>query len=250
MEAARQLVYGPGNNVATKGQALVHESCGQAAFCHSEEAKESRRKGAPHGMNFDMLPRPSGLTDVYHLDDSIWQQVQDGMMPPASYAVGDGLWTYSRARRDDEPHLPKLNTHEGRSILRNWLACGSPVVTDSKVPEWARATGMIEPVWSDIHPKLIQTRCATSGCHDRGAAAGDLVMTDACESYRALLDEVGDCKKRRVVAGDGSSFLLDKVENETPSCGSRMPTIGPLSEGEIAALRTWIEDGAKADECR
>lgn len=249
MEAARQLVYGPGNSVATKGQALMHESCGQAAFCHSGAAKESQRQGAPHRMNFDMLPRPTGLPDVFHLDDAIWQQVQEGMMPPRGYAVGDGLWTYSRARRMDERRLPKLKTTEGRSILRNWLACGSPVVTDSKVPDWAQATGTIEPVWSEIHPKLILARCATSGCHDQAAAAGELVMVDACETYRTLM-EAGTCKKKRVVPGDGDgSFLLEKVDSETPSCGSRMPTSGPLSESEVAALRTWIEDGAEAEEC-
>jgi hypothetical protein len=112
VEAARQLVYGPGNNVATKGQALMHESCGQAAFCHSSGAKESRRRGAPHGMDFDMLPRPIGLEGVFGFEDAIWTQIDEGMMPPPSYAVGDGLWTYSRARRDDEPRLPKLRTRE------------------------------------------------------------------------------------------------------------------------------------------
>jgi hypothetical protein len=248
VEAARQLVYGPGNNVATKGQALMHESCGQAAFCHSSGAKESRRKGAPHGMDFDMLPRPTGLEGVFGFEDAIWKQVDEGMMPPPSYPLGDGLWTYSRARRDDEPRLPKLRTREGKAILRNWLACGAPVVTDSKVPEWAQATGMVEPVWSEIHPKLILTRCATSGCHDK-AAAGDLDMSDSCAAYSALL-AAGSCRKKRVVPGDGSSFLLEKVENDQPSCGTRMPTSGPLSEAEIAALRKWIEDGAEAEGCR
>src|SRR5262245_25829433 len=59
-EAAEQLVYGRGGLIATKGQALVHDSCGNAAFCHSAGATGHARFGAPAGMDFDMLPAPKG----------------------------------------------------------------------------------------------------------------------------------------------------------------------------------------------
>jgi hypothetical protein len=247
LEAAQQLVYGPGGSVATKGQALMHESCGQAAFCHSKGAQEMQRQGAPHGMDYDMLPSPTGLADIFEHAENVWKQIEDGSMPPASYAVGDGLWTYSRARRMDEPHLPKMQTVEGRSIVRNWLACGSPVVTDSRVPDWAQPD-MIEPTWDSIHG-LFSKSCATAGCHDSGTAAGQLVLADKCDAYQALLKS-GLCKAKRLVPGDGSSFLLDKVENETPRCGDRMPSSGPLRPNELAALRKWIEDGADPGDCK
>lgn len=247
-EAAQQLVYGPGGSVATKGQALMHESCGQAAFCHSSGAKDSKRQGAPHGMDFDMLPSPTGLNDVFEHAENIWKQIEDGSMPPRDYAVGEGLWTYSRARRDDEPHLPKMQTVEGRSIVRNWLACGSPVVTESRVPDWAQSN-TLDPTWDSIHG-LFAKSCATSGCHDKGTAAGKLVMEDKCDAYQALL-ESGLCNTKRLTPGQGDSFLLDKLENETPSCGDRMPTIGPLRPNELAAIRKWVEDGAEpSGDCK
>jgi hypothetical protein len=246
MEAAQQLVYGPAGSVATKGQALMHESCGSASFCHSSKAEETKRQGAPYGMNFDMLPSPIGLGDVFHHADGIWTQIDERSMPPSDYPVGEGLWTYSRLRSMDEPRLPKLQTREGRAIMRNWLACGSPVVTETMVPGWAQSN-TLEPVWSDLHPKLIASRCATPACHD-SSAQGGLVLTDACKAREALL-ESGNCKKKRLVPGDVSSFLIEKVSSDTPSCGTRMPTGVPLAEQEIAALRQWVADGALAPDC-
>lgn len=251
LPAARQLVYGPGSSVATKGQALMHQSCGQAAFCHSSAAEGTKRRGVPHGMDFDMLPSPQGLASVLVHAQSIWEQVESGSMPPRNYDVGDAVWTYSLARREDEPRLPKLSTREGKAVLRNWLACGAPVVTDSKVPKWAQLPGTLEPIWTDIHSELILKNCVDGPCHNKAVAAGHLALTDLCEAREALL-KGGDCgeKRVRVVPGDvDTSFLIDKVSNDTPSCGDRMPTGGVLPEFQIEALRKWIENGAEAPDC-
>src|SRR5689334_24395405 len=80
--AAEELVYGRGGLVATKGQALVHDSCGNAAFCHSSTAKGKRRFGAPADLNFDMLPAPTGWPVIVDHRDEIWSIVLDGDMPP------------------------------------------------------------------------------------------------------------------------------------------------------------------------
>jgi hypothetical protein len=248
-EAARQIVYGPNGSVATKGQALMHESCGQAAFCHSSAAKETQRKGAPHGMNFDMLPSPKGLAEVLDRADSIWDQVDDGQMPPKSYPLGDALWTYSPAHSMDEPHMPKLPSREAKGILRNWLACGAPVVTDSRVPDWAEAQA-VEASWDSIYA-LFSNSCALAGCHDAKSAtvSGHLDLSDKCAAYNAL-QMSGTCGMTRLTPGDAdASFLVTKLEKDQPGCGSRMPTGGVFKQNQLDAIRMWIQDGAQAPGC-
>lgn len=253
-QAAQQLVYGPGGQVATKGQALIHESCGQAAFCHSAGAETTQRKGAPHGMNFDMLPSPRGVSDILDLREDSWEQIDEGMMPPKGWQVGSSLWTYSRARRMDEPRLPNIHSREGKAIVRNWLACGAPVVAESKVPDWAQATGTLDPIWGEIHSKLIVPRCALSSCHGKAGASssGQLDLADACAAREALLSgKSSTCNTVRVVPGDARSMLIDKITNDAPTCGAlRMPTDAPLADYEVEAIRKWIVDGAKADACK
>src|SRR5262245_9469957 len=57
-QAAREIVYSSSGMVATKGQALLHDSCGQGVLCHASAAKGAARKGASKDLNFDMLPNP------------------------------------------------------------------------------------------------------------------------------------------------------------------------------------------------
>jgi hypothetical protein len=202
-------------------------------------------------LNFDMLPRPSGLARVLDLRDGIWSSIEDGLMPPKGFTVSDGDWTFSVFRSDDEPRLPSLSTTEGKAALRNWLACGAPVVTDTHVPEWASPGGGTgDGSWQDLYGRLIGPRCATAGCHDaRGAAlSGMLDLSQACTAHRALLQS-GACGEPRVKPGDASSLLVDKIESETPRCGARMPPSGSFSEAEAASVRTWVMSGALAPEC-
>eukprot|EP01130_Rhizamoeba_saxonica_P014314 TRINITY_DN6247_c0_g1_i1.p1 TRINITY_DN6247_c0_g1~~TRINITY_DN6247_c0_g1_i1.p1 ORF type:complete len:777 (-),score=197.49 TRINITY_DN6247_c0_g1_i1:23-2353(-) len=52
-----------------------------------------------------------------------------------------------------------------------------------------------------------------------------------------------------VVAGDSSnSYLFQKLVQKNPSCGNQMPLSGSVSEEEIAIIRTWIDEGAKAED--
>lgn len=251
-EAARELVYGRGDLVATKGQALMHDSCGQGAFCHSAGASGRARRGAPKGMDFDMLPRAKGLGDVLKHREAIWETVREGTMPPAGFAVGDGDWTFSAFRSDDEARLPPLSTEVGKAAFRNWLACGAPVVVETSVPDWAKPPiGGAVSSWTELHRDVIVPRCAFSGCHDSRSAgiAGELDLSDVCGARRALL-ESGPCGAPRVKPGDAASLLIDKVENAAPRCADPMPPpSGGLRAAEIASLRAWIEEGARAEDC-
>lgn len=250
-EAAQELVYGRGNLVATKGQALIHDSCGQGATCHASAAEGKARHGAPHGLNFDMLPRASGLARVLEERESIWDTIQSGLMPPKGFALGDGDWTFSVARSSDESRLPSLTSDEGKAAVRNWLACGAPIVQETRIPGWATpGSGVGDGSWSDLHTNLIAPRCATAGCHDSRSASvsGSLDLSERCAARLALL-KAGPCGEVRVKPGDAASLLVDKIASETPRCNARMPPSGAFSEAETASVRAWVVAGAIAADC-
>lgn len=254
--AAQELVYSQTGLVATKGQALLNDSCGNSAFCHSANAKGDARHGAPSSLTFDILPEPTGWPEVVRLREDIWDAVESGSMPPggevADKVLGNSGWSFDlRHLSDKKAKLPELSTHDGKAALRNWLACGAPVVNETKVPAWAmpKPTGDAGPAggFEDIYQRILQPRCALAGCHN-ASAAGGLKMTDSCSAYSEL-KKSGSCGAPRVKPGDADSLLIEKVSSKMPSCGSMMPPTGQLPEGDIDALRDWVMDGAKAPSC-
>jgi hypothetical protein len=255
--AADELVYSEDGLIATKGQALVHDTCGSAVFCHSAAAKGSARSGAPHGMNFDMLPSPLGLKQILMHRESAWDAVESGEMPPRNYkgTLDSAKWSFDLQRRPDAPTLPSLSSAEGKAILQNWLACGAPVVTETRAPAWAQpARNPFPPdqavAWKDLYEMVLAPSCAQAGCHDATTAAGKLTFKDVCQARKAVLGS-GLCGKILVEPGDpDASFLVEKLESATPSCGSSMPPTGRLAQPTLDAIRSWISDGASAaDVC-
>lgn len=95
------------------------------------------------------------------------------------------------------------------------------------------------------------------GCHDatntHPPGYADLPLTmDA--AYDALVSRPAHetCGGTLVVPNDpASSYLVHKISDATPCEGSRMPRpfeVGPavpLSDAEIATIKTWIASGAK-----
>jgi uncharacterized membrane protein len=73
---------------------------------------------------------------------------------------------------------------------------------------------------TDVNP-LIQSKCATSGCHDAAGASGGSVLV----TYTQIAAQTARINQRCVV---------DKT----------MPTSGPLSPSEIAIVKCWIDSGA------
>lgn len=268
--AAEEVVYGRGGLIATKGQALMHDSCGNAAFCHSNGASGDSRYGVPHGLDFDMLPSPSGWRTVREHEEDVWEAVLDDNMPPAGVGKkvqGDGDWRFDPNRSASSEKLPALSSAAGKAALRNWLACGAPVVNDTRIPDWAVGPGggddedggslfgdggsLAPTAWGTIYTTVFQSSCAIAGCHNE-AAAGGLVMTDACTAYDNLL-KAGSCGKPRLVPGDEKSVLLDKLGSDDPSCGDlRMPPppLAPLPNETLRAIRDWVKNGAEAPACK
>jgi hypothetical protein len=258
--AAMELVYSANGMVATKGQALAHDSCGNGVFCHSAAASRSERFGAPAGMNFDMLPSPQGLSDMLDFKDDAWAVVESGEMPPRGLGqevLGDGQWSVALDGDASAPKLPALSTEHGKAAFRNWLACGAPTVTETRLPIWARPPsepfdGGATPAFGDLYEVIFKPKCALAGCHNANGAAGGLAMPDVCGTHEALFRQ-GACGQRYVSAGDADgSFLMSKLEAKDLSCGDPMPPPshgGQLPQALRDAVRDWIDAGADAEEC-
>lgn len=296
---------------AYEGQALMQQNCSTGGFCHSPAADGSARKGAPAGLNFDVQVAcelgsdgmcPDGLQPRYDqlLSDSrrvfeharsIMAEVEAGTMPPAgaeaaAVVEAGGEWfrasgeaTFDSINGGDTP-LPSLDTPEGEAILRNWLACGAPVVGATRLPD-ARDPGqdcgtMVdvgdcfvryeppeppEPNWDSIYDFFDGNNCVT-GCHDGSSESAEetfmqsnLDLSDKDTAYMEMVgvtaegeDCGGDGAGTLIVAGDpDASILIDKLENATPSCGGPMPDGRALLPEEfVAPIRQWIADGALA----
>ncbi|MFT3922991.1 MAG: hypothetical protein QM778_10685 [Myxococcales bacterium] len=253
-KAANELVYSNTWHVATKGQALMNDSCGNGSFCHSVGATGDARGGVAKDLNFDMLPQPSGWPKVMDHRDGIWKSIANGTMPPGkggAAKLSDGEWSFDPWRRAGSPMLPKMHTKAGQAAFRNWLACGAPVVTQTEVPLWARPTGQTNlGDWSGIYTTIVQGRCANGGCHDRITHEGDLDLSDECKGYKALAGTSGQCGVPRLVPGDVNSSVMQQLERRS-TCGDPMPPepAAPLTDPELDVVRKWIQNGAPAMNC-
>ena len=149
LDAARTLVFDQGGNPAYAGQAMVQQAC---SSCHGVAAADVARRGAPAGLDFDMIgirgtmpdgsPVPAGMEDADQSDAlnrlgaarqtifdtrfSMFDTVVDRSMPPGDIGAAafiDSGYTYA----DGSP-LPRIDSAEGEEIYRNWLSCNGPVV--------------------------------------------------------------------------------------------------------------------------
>jgi uncharacterized membrane protein len=73
---------------------------------------------------------------------------------------------------------------------------------------------------TDVNP-IIQSKCATSGCHNSASAAGNCVLV----TYAQISAQSARINQRCVVE-------------------KTMPTGGPLPAAEMAILKCWIDSGS------
>ncbi len=284
LPVAKRVVYSPEGVPFYEGQALVHQSCA-TAFCHTAGAKGEQRKGVPHGLDFDVsvLTMQSVTADVTRLrkgvtairDDAeeIYAQVESGAMPPgkegkdARSAIAWKAQTAMGALVD--ALLPDVATGDGTELLRNWLACGAPVVSatsDAAADVLAGATAfgdtemplgtLVEPNFESIYVNVLEGECRA--CHiSNGPYSNDqsVELDDVDQAYASLVGPNafagGQCDGRGalVVPGDceGSLFYqkLLPAGTWTNPCGDPMPLGGdPLSADTLAAICEWIDMGA------
>ena len=272
MDLATQVVYASDGTPYYAGQGLVQFGCA-SGVCHSVYAEKGSRKGAPHGLNFDVGPLSSqstaaaisalrdGLAQIHDNADDMYGEISEGSMPPGKAGERpDEEWK----RADGTPAgLPSLHTPIGKSTVRNWLACGAPVVAGvTGAPADAAKLGAVMdasksmptgPATFDTIYPLVFKNCG-SACHNPNGIKVGLDLSTQAAALSSLIDKaphMGDEAKcssvsnKLIVPGNCKDSLVYQKLKPNPPCGSQMP-IGPaLPEASVQALCDWIDAGAK-----
>jgi hypothetical protein len=311
---ARTLVVAGSGQVLYAGQAVMNRSCA-AGQCHSSGATGEARQGVPKGLDFNVEPAAVLAADaegavqsagvwvdraqlsrlrqnqrsVFDWRDEIWEQVEDALMPPdgvgASYrqaSLGAVLVRSpnGQACQAGEPFEPfaKASTRE---IMRNWLACGAPVVEVSsesvpvntlakvaagnpgtvgqQMPLCGGGDACDDPItFDDLYTKVIQQSCVT-GCHAPGGFPGEYLLHTKETAYETLTTSDGgsdNCGRNQpvpasVVPGKPEeSYILTKMGAADLAnfnlCGLPMPLGQNKLECGVRQMAAWILAGAPA----
>jgi hypothetical protein len=179
----------------------------------------------------------------------------------------------------ETPILPSINSDEGYRIVRNWLACGAPVIenTDSAVgplPGTSCTTGstlghagvcvyrIVQPPvppeqnWASIYNDVIYPFCGAA-CHGDGTPnfveESGLDLSSQQLAYDSLVNQDAkgeDCEGEGtlIIPGDGQGSLFVQKMSPDPTCGDPMPTGATrIPEEVLAVIRAWIDSGAPND---
>jgi mono/diheme cytochrome c family protein len=274
-----------GSSVQYAGQAIMNQSCANNG-CHSSTAKGPARSGAPANLDFDLRPAKAGDESengdgdvvaeisekeleglrkrqhrVVDLRNDIWDQVKKDLMPP------DGMFAplrelkrvFTTDEADDvctgKDMFSPITDSETKEVLRNWLACGAPIVETNTELVQARTPGtvgyqypMCEATAEGNTLAAVQTRIFDEYCAGCHPGTNDLDLSSVAASYAALVDDDGDaCNgKPFVTKGDPeNSYIYEIVAEEEPGCHAQMPLTGdPLTAEELKLISDWIEEGA------
>jgi hypothetical protein len=106
------------------------------------------------------------------------------------------------------------------------------------------------PTLLQVQSKVLTPHCALAGCHVGGAGAPfGLDMSSASSSSANLIGVASGEMPGvlRVAPGDAAnSYLYWKLSGNPNIGGDPMPLSGgPLSDGDLALIASWIDGGAK-----
>jgi uncharacterized membrane protein len=273
MNAATQVVYAGNGTPYYAGQALVQASCAEGV-CHSAYAANASRKGAPFGLNFDVAPLSSASTPanvsalrdgISHVRDhasSLWGEIAAGTMPPGEAGNrGEQQWKALDADGNAQvTPLTNITSDVAKSTVRNWLACGAPLVAGVSATPDAMALGEIVaplenmstdgPTFENVYNTVLSS-CKT--CHP-GAIKVDIDFTSLTTAFNTLVGKAafaggapgmcGAVTQKLVTPGNCQESLLYLKLRANPPCGDQMPLGPPLPDASIQLLCDWIDAGA------
>jgi len=128
------------------------------------------------------------------------------------------------------------------AMLFALAACGGGGGSEEAPPP----TGL-QPTLASIQANIFTPTCAVAGCHF-GAGAMLGLNLEANQSAATLINVASFYGMGiiRVIPGDpDNSFLIQKLEPNTP-VGGRMPLNGPyFQQVTIDVIRQWIQNGAQ-----
>jgi hypothetical protein len=254
---AETLVFDLNGNPAFAGQAMVEQAC---AGCHSQQSIGASRRGAPAGLDFDMVGSRSTDASMPEMDAimrvaaareiifddrfDMFDTVVDGSMPPGE--VGASAYVDAGYTYEDGRPLERIESGAGQEIYREWLACNGPVVERTADPPTGMEGGdcmmtadvgrcvyrsggqePIPPMWSAIHAR-IASRCAIPACHASTTDGAGLALSDPAAARAAIVDQP---------AGTGGL---------TPMCGGMGTLVVP---GDTSTSLFWNKVSDTTPNC-
>jgi uncharacterized protein (TIGR03118 family) len=120
--------------------------------------------------------------------------------------------------------------------------------TTTSAPVVVTVSNAVVVTLAQLQTNIFTPRCAFCHTGAGNALPGVMNLSNAAASHAALVGvaslEVPTLQ--RVNPGNpDSSYLIEKLEDATPTVGERMPLGGPfLSQAEIDEIRAWISSGA------
>jgi hypothetical protein len=121
------------------------------------------------------------------------------------------------------------------------VAC---VVPDDVIVTDDDADGGVDPSCQSVTRTIIAESCIGGICHHSGkfqAPAGGLDLMSPCVADR-LINVTSRCQGLLLIdpAQPAKSFLLNKLEAETPLCGESMPWTGHLPPDQVRCMNAWV----------
>lgn len=237
-----------GNQIMYTGQAIAQLSC--ATGCHNSTVKGGGRQGAPAGLDFNLAPIQPGAPlmsndgkvigvsidpaelaglrarqrKVFDEREGIWEQVDKGLMPPGD--IGKAFknlmrvvgFTFDPVAKSCTDGTALTTLDSSKEELRNWLACGTPIVetTSADLPFAAPAGDAGVPE-------------TAAGAYAYAGQAG--YQFPACPGEASTGDAgTGD-------AGTGPSFaavwaIFQELDNSCTACHGSRGAMGNFSLGD------------------
>ncbi|MCB9637956.1 MAG: hypothetical protein H6727_03515 [Myxococcales bacterium] len=93
---------------------------------------------------------------------------------------------------------------------------------------------------------IFAASCSGSFCHGTDNPSLQLTLTQGGPANIVGVDSKQNAGSKLVVASDAAnSYLYQKVSQDKPAVGARMPTGKTLSAADLKLIETWIAEGAK-----
>jgi mono/diheme cytochrome c family protein len=87
---------------------------------------------------------------------------------------------------------------------------------------------------------LLASNCGMSGCHDEASHKDGIIVTDYYSLMNSDIIDIGNAN---------NSDLIEAITENDPDDIMPPPPSAPLTTEQINAIRTWINQGAKFNNC-
>lgn len=175
-----------------------------------------------------------GGTATKSIDYTVTNDLDTVTIPAGELSVTVGVTIFADAASEgDETFNITITLLSGATLIDGIGVCTIP----GSVPAGVSFA-------TDVRP-ILQSRCATSGCHGGGSSEGNLALVNA--SYSQVRNAVG--AHGAIIVGNppnsSLSSLYRSLTSSPPSGIPRMPqTGGFFSTTQQNLIRDWIDQGA------